>query len=233
MAKFRLTLIPTLFTIPALIVLVTLGSWQLYRLHWKNALIADIGKAIHLDAAPLPSPIPSPDSLQYRKIILEGEFLHQHEIYLYTGTREYRGEQGYDILTPLKQKNGTIVLVDRGWVPIDNKLPKTRPETLVNGSVKLEGYVLLGEQKKFFTPENDAKHNMWFWIDIPTIASHTTLNLPPFYILQAAGMNPNALPMGRDLTINIRNDHLQYAITWFSAALALLVIYIIYHRKPE
>lgn len=231
MARFRPTLIPTLFTIPALILLISLGTWQLNRLQWKKELVADIDRAIHQEPLSLDGDIPDPASLKYRKIRVEGEYLHDKEIFLYTGTREYRGEQGYDILTPLKRADGTIVLVDRGWVPIQQKLPENRKETLVPGKVTVEGYVLLGEEKKFFTPENAPAKNAWFFIDIPAIAATTNLTLPPFYILASASPDKNALPQGRDLTVNIRNDHLQYAITWYSAALALLVIYVLYHRK--
>ncbi len=231
MAQFRPSLIPTVFTIPALILLISLGTWQLYRLAWKNALIADIDRALHQETIPLPDTVTSPADLKYHKVRVKGEFLHDKEIYLYTGTREYRGEQGYDVLTPLKRDNGQLVLVDRGWVPVDKKLPDARPETLEKGELTLEGYVMEGEKQKFFTPENAPAKNTWFWIDIPAIAAYTQVDLPPFYIMEAAGPNPKILPLGRDLTVNIRNDHLQYVITWYSAALALLVIYILYHRK--
>lgn len=231
MAKFRPTLIPTLFTIPALILLISLGTWQLYRLEWKNTLIANVGKALHQEEIDLPSDVASPAALQYRKIRVKGQYLHDKEIYLYTGTREYRGEQGYDILTPLKTKEGNVVLIDRGWVPIQKKLPESRPETLTIEEVSVDGYVLLGEKKKFFTPANELSKNLWFFIDIPAIANYTHLHLPDFYILASANTNPKQLPVGRDLSIKIRNDHLQYAITWYSAALALLVIFVLYHRK--
>lgn len=233
MASFRPTLIPTLFTIPALILLVTLGSWQLHRLAWKNDLIEHIKLAIQQPAKPLPAGLSSAEGMRYHRVLVEGEFQHDKEIFLYGGTREYQGEQGYEILTPLKTTDGRVVLIDRGWVPIQKKLAENRPETLVKGTVTIEGFVMEGEQPKLFTPPNQPKKNAWFWIDMKGAADYTGFPLSNYYVLAAAGKDAKQLPLGRDLNINIRNDHLQYAITWYSAALALLVIYILYHRKKK
>lgn len=234
MYSFRPTLIPTLFTIPALIVLLYLGTWQLQRLQWKNALVHAIEEKIAIPEAKLPEHLPDAElkSWQYRRVTLTGTFLHDKELYLYAGAREYRGDQGYRVFTPLKRKDGRIILIDRGWVPQDKKAPATRPQTQEKGEQTIHGAIMLGEQKHYFTPENMPGKNMWYWIDIPAMRHTSGEPFQDFYIMEAEDkQDKKKLPYGQDLTVKIRNDHLQYAITWYSAALSLIVIYILYHRK--
>jgi len=333
MKKFKPTLFPTLFTIPALILLLWLGTWQVHRLQWKTQLIADITRQMTQPAIPLPKHI-DPDSFRYRKVTVTGRFENDKEIYLYSGPIEFKGEDGYDILTPFKEEDGSVILIDRGWVPANKKLPEDRPGSELSGIVTIDGEVMKDEHKAYFIPDNPGSfenqvdslvnkvfgkqlddttkqaalnainvtlkdflkaplklhdtenksdfieplqnaikekykadtpneleeflkevstlpkdilpkdnplktyrnHNIWFWIDMPAIGGRMHENLPPYYILEAphSGADKRHYPIGQEISVtNIRNDHLQYAITWYSAALSLLVIYYLYHRKEE
>jgi surfeit locus 1 family protein len=228
MTRFRPTLIPTLFAIPAFILLLALGTWQVYRLQWKHQIINQITRQMALPAIELPSPL-DPEEFQYRKIQVSGEIVPDKELFLYTGVKEFKGDAGYDVLVPLKRADGSIILIDRGWIPVKEKASAAWK---LSGPVTIDGVVMRGEKKARFTPENDSARNMWFWIDLPAISKHYQMDMPPYYILQAAGPDKHALPIGRTISaLSIRNDHLQYAITWYSAAVSLLVIYYLYHRK--
>lgn len=233
MNKFRPTLIPTLITIPSLVLLLILGTWQVQRLQWKNGIIADISRQMALPAIELPTPVAS-EIVQYQKIRLTGEFLYDKEIFLYTGKREFKGKDGYDVLTPLKREDGSLLLVDRGWIPIEARNSDAFNASRIKGSVTVEGIVMKGEKNATFTPENNPEKNLWFWIDIPAIRDYLKQDIPAFYILQGQGKDKSVLPIGSTMNpAMIRNDHLQYAITWYGAALSLLVIYYLYHRKPQ
>ncbi|MCE3232354.1 MAG: hypothetical protein K0R98_611 [Rickettsiaceae bacterium] len=230
--KFKPTLFPTLFTITALFVLLSLGTWQVYRLQWKNNLVATVNEKIAMPAVEM-SPDVDINQLQYRKVHLQGEFLNDKEVHLFTGAKKFKGEMGYDILTPMRLADGRVVLVDRGWLPHDKKEPQSRPETLLSGIVDVVGMLHKGEIKGRFTPDNDIEKNLWFWIDIPAIENYTGTKLQNLYVRQLKEGDSNVLPIAGDAVITQRNDHLQYAVTWYGLAIVLLVIYFVYHIRRD
>ncbi len=229
--KFKPTLIPTLFTIPAIIVLLGLGTWQVQRLQWKNNLMVAVNEKIAFPVIDLPQVVDNFEDLQYRKVRIKGEFLNDKEIYLFVGAKEFKGKMGYDIITPFKREDGSVVLVVRGWVPYEKKTADKRPESVINGVVEIEGMLHKGEVQKGFTPDNDVAKNLWYWIDVAAVEKFTGEKLPNLYVRVLKKDDSNLLPIGGDEVIRHRNDHLQYAVTWYSFAVILLGIYIIYHRK--
>lgn len=239
--RFRPTFWPTVFTIPALLVLIGLGTWQLDRLQWKTALIAEIEGRIDAPPAPLTEVLAEAgndrDAVQYRQVILTGSFRHDAEMYL--AARSMNGNVGYHVVTPFDLADGGTVLVDRGWVPPERKLPAQRPEGQVEGEVTLEGVLRVPRaEKSWLQPDNEPHNNMWFWIDLPAMAEHARLGaagsgLVPVYVEAGAAENPGGFPIGGQTRINLPNDHLQYALTWYALAVILAVIYVIYHRRPR
>ena len=234
--RFRPTLWPTLFTLPALIVLVGLGIWQLERLQWKEALIAE--RAARASAEPIALPaagaaLPPDDlaELDYRRAIATGEFLHDRELYLAARTRA--GAVGYQVVTPLRQADGAIVLVNRGWVPDKLKNPATRPQGQVAGMVAIDGAMRAPSSQHWLQPDNEPAKNIWFWADLPAmaVAAGVSDKLVPVFLEAGPAENPGGYPIGGQAHVNLPNDHLQYAITWFCLALALAVIYLVYHRR--
>lgn len=231
--KFKPKPIPTFITAVALIVLITLGSWQMNRLNWKQDVIRQMNEKSSLEPMELPAVIDNFDELKYRRVKLKGEFMHEKEVHLFVGARSERGRPGYDILTPFKKEDGSYVLVDRGWVDYDKKLAANRLETLVKGVVEIEGMVQNAEHKGRFTPDNDVEKNLWFWIDIDAIKSYAGVHLKNLYIRALKKEGDNTYPIAGEKIIKIRNDHLQYAITWYSFAIILLVIYFLYHKNEK
>jgi len=230
--RFRPTLWPTLFTVPALIVLVGLCVWQVQRLYWKQALIADREARVAAEPVALPAAGTDPAEIEFRRVRLEGVFAHDKELYL--GARSLNGNAGYHVLTPFALAGGGSVLVDRGWVPVERKLPEQRPEGQVAGTQTLEGVARLPHGQAWLQPDNEPQNNMWFFVDLPAMAKATGVDLrTDLYVDAGPAENPGQYPVGGQTRIELPNDHLQYAVTWGLLALALAVIYVLYHLKLE
>ena len=225
---FKPKLIPTIFTIPALILLFSLSFWQFQRLQWKEAVIEEIRIQVNLPSIELPKENILPHLL-YRKVKIMGEFIHDKEIHLYGGSRQFKGENGYYILTPLKLDNGRAIIINRGWVTEKKKNSALRPDTLVSGIVEIEGYIMKSEDRPLYVHDNQPDKNLWFFIDLAQIKNFLNEPIEDFYVL--AKEVPNTSPRGKNLEPNIRNHHLGYALTWLFSAIILLIIYIIYHQK--
>lgn len=233
MIKFKPLLYPTLFTVPALIVLIALGTWQVQRMMWKNGIIEAVNTRIAMPAIDMPVAVDNIDNMQYRKVKVKGEFMHNKEVHLFVGPRERGGDAGYNIVTPVKLTNGAYVLVDRGWVPAEKKEAAKRPETLVKGVVEFDGMVHKGEVKKSLVPDNDITKNLWFWIDVPSIETYAGIKLQNLYVRALHKAGDKSLPIAGQDKIRYANDHLKYAITWYGLAIALVVIYVVYHIKRQ
>lgn len=225
---FKPKLIPTLFTIPALILLLCLSAWQFQRLQWKENLITEITFKTQLPSIELPKNVDI-EKMLYRKVNLQGEFLHKNEIYIYGGATKPNNEHFYYILTPLKLEDGRIIIVNRGWIPEKLKDPTTRKYSLVENQVEITGALMSSEKKGTYTYDNQPEKNLWFYINLEEIGSFINNNVEPFYIL--AQNDGKDFPKGREIKPNLYNNHLGYALTWLFSAISLLVIYILYHRK--
>jgi surfeit locus 1 family protein len=231
--RFRPTLWPTLFSVPAFILMIGLCIWQVQRLHWKESLIAEREARVTAEAITLPpAGATDPAAMEYRRVRLDGTFLHDKELYL--GARSLNGNPGYHVLTPFTLADGGVVLVDRGWVPVERKAPDRRAEGQVAGPQAVEGIVRLPPGKAWMQPDNEPANNMWFYVDLPAMAKASGVDLrTDVYIDAGPSENPGGYPIGGQTRIELPNDHLQYAITWGLLAVALAVIYVLYHLKLE
>jgi surfeit locus 1 family protein len=234
MTGFRPQLWPTLFTAPALLLLLALGSWQIQRLHWKQDLIAQRQAAV--SAAPIAAPRNLEDAkgMEYRHVSDEGVLLHDKEIFL--GATSEGGRQGYQVLTPLVEPSGRIVFVNRGFIPAELKDPAKRASGQITGTIRVQGLLRLPPDGRpsWFLPHNRPDLNYWFWVDLPMMSAADKLDpdrVAAFYIDADARPNPGGWPKGGVTRVFLPNDHLQYAITWFSLAVALMVIYFLFHRR--
>jgi surfeit locus 1 family protein len=231
---FRFTLWPTLFTIPAVLFMLGLGTWQVQRLAWKTALIDARSAALAAPSIPLPETRDAAESLDFHQVDVNGVFDHAKELYI--GAFDARGIEGFQIVTPMTLATGQTLLVNRGFVPGVRKNPAARPEGQVTGPTELRGILRLPNPPKgWLVPQNRPGDNFWFYVDIPAMAATVGLDrVLPFYVEAGPAPNPGGFPIGGQTRIALPNDHLQYAITWYLFALTLTVIYFIYHyRKPE
>ncbi len=234
MARRRVLML-TLRSLAGFAVLIGLGTWQVERLHWKEGLIAKRAAALSAPPIPLPRTPEAARPLEFHRVEAKGQFLHDREILVHAIERK-TGEAGYLVLTPLRLEDGAVVLVERGWVPTDKRHAAARPQGNFSGEVTVRGLLRLAPDEKpgWFVPSNDPARGEWFWLDLPAAAR--TAGVPealPFYIEAGPLPNPGGLPVGGQASTDLPNDHLQYAITWYSLAAALLVIYLILLRRER
>lgn len=233
----RSLVLPTIFTIAALAVLFALGTWQLQRLAWKEALIAAV--EARADAPAVPPPAPPWDDLDletfdYQHVAATGHFL-PGEAHVYSVLSDARGPisgPGYWIVAPFETDAGWIVLVNRGFVPLDRKEPASRPPPPV-GEVHLDGVVRGHDTPGTFTPDPDPIANQWFVRDAGVLSRAFDLPagkpLAPYTVDASVEMMPEGgLPQAGETRRIFPNNHLQYALTWYGLALALAGVYAVF-----
>jgi surfeit locus 1 family protein len=222
-----------IFSALGIAVLLGLGFWQLERRVWKEELIARIDARTNASPVAIPSEGDwknvSAERDEYRRVAARGAFQHDHEVQVYTVVSEQKGRlagPGYWVMTPLELTSGGAVIVNRGFVPLNRRLPDTRSAGQVAGPTTVTGLLRMPEQATLFSPENDPARNAWYRRDPGEIARALKLErVAPFTIDADATPNPGGLPEGGRTRINFPNDHLQYAITWFGLALALAGVF--------
>ncbi len=233
MIRLRPLLWPTLISLPILVLCLALSVWQMERREWKRDILDRI--AANQSAAPiaLDALLSGGDPLrrEYGKVAVSGTFLHEKEFHL--AARSRGNDVGIQIVTPLRTDNGQIVLFDRGWVPSEKKDPAKRAEGQAAGPVKLVGVVRRTQVQRQFAPDNVPDRNVWFTVDVPLMRKLAGGRPDPaldlFFLEADASPNPGGLPIGGQTQLDIPNDHLQYALTWFLLALALSGVYLSYH----
>jgi len=231
--RFRPTLRRTIFVVPAVIALFALGTWQVERLQWKTGLIHDRETRVAAPAIAPPATAEDMAAIEFRRVALTGHFLNDREMYL--AARSLRGNVGYHVVTPFVGEDNVVTLVDRGWVPLDRKEPKSREAGEIEGTTTVEGLIRKPGKPGWFVPDNLPDKNFWFFVDIPAMAGHAGLaRVRPYFVEAGPAPNPGGLPIGGQSHIELPNNHLSYVIIWYSLALALVIIFLIYHRvKPE
>ena len=219
----------TWFALPGILILLALGSWQVHRLIWKTELNEERRAQFQAEAVMLPAALDDAASYAYRRVWLEGRFRHEAEMFL--AARTFDRRVGYQIITPFERTDGPAVLVNRGWVPLDNKEPKTRLGGQIEGTYRLEGVVVPGGRAGWFTPDNEPENNIWFWTDTEALAAEAGIPAPSFLVDAGPTPNPGGLPIGGQTKVELRSEHMQYIVIWYALAIGLAVIYTIYMRR--
>jgi surfeit locus 1 family protein len=234
---FRPRLWPTVVTLPAVVLMIGLGVWQLQRLAWKTEIIDTFESRVAAEPTAPPAGLTAADmgAWRFRRVAATGAFLHDKEVQI-TG-KPYKGTAGFHVITPFVTEDGLTILVNRGWVPSEQRRPDTRPNTLVPAPAAIDGVVREAGVKGYFVPENEPQNDVWFTVRPVEIASHLALTGPVatgYFVDQLMeGERPTTLPYGARRTITVRNEHLQYAITWFLLAIALVAVYVVWHRQAD
>ena len=224
---------PTIFAIVGLAILIGLGIWQLDRKAWKENLIAVMTTRL----ARAPEDLPpredwarlTPERGEFHRVGFPAQFLPGQEALVYSAGSAFRPDvkgPGYWVFAPARLAGGSSVIVNRGFVPLDRKdAAKAAPA----GSVDIVGIVRWPETRGLFTPADDLKDNVWYLRDIAAMAAAKHwANVAPFYIDQESPVPPGGLPKPAKLVVNLPDNHLQYAITWFGLALALAGVYLVW-----
>jgi len=213
-------------------ILIGLGLWQVQRLGWKEGLIAQRQGALGAAPVAVPETLATAAALEFHPVRASGVFQNDRELYL--NAQSLRGGAGFDVVTPLRLTDGTVLMVNRGFVPTDKKAPETRAPGEISGPTSVVGLLRLAPAGKpsLFIPENDAARNSWFYVDLGAMAkADAIVHVLPFYLDADASPNPGGWPQGGQTEIDLPNHHLQYAVTWFALAAALVVIYVRFARR--
>lgn len=217
-------------TVLGVALLLGLGGWQLQRLAWKEALIAERDQ--RLTAAPVSLDMALKDfdadrSVEFLKVKAQGAFQHDAELFVLTTEG---GVPGFQVVTPLASREGVVVLVDRGFIPEPLRDAKRRPDSQPAGDVEVTGILRRHVQNRgAFTPDNDSAANIWYWWDIPAMLAFARVapdqRVAPFVLhIEPDPKAGKTLPSPISVDENLTNNHLQYALTWFSLAILLIVM---------
>lgn len=225
---------PVLFFLAVGGTLVSLGVWQLHRLAWKESLIAQI--ATRTTAPPQAVPDAStwahlsPVDYAYRHVELSGRYDNGREALVFFGAGPHDLGPGYLILTPFKLDSGGIVIVNRGFVTVDLGARSSRPKSQIEGETRVTGLMRPPQTRNLFTPDDEPEKDIFFTRDPAVIAAHFGLAAAPFIVDADAAPMPGGWPIGGMTEIDIPNDHLSYALTWFGLAVGLLAVFVAYLR---
>ena len=231
--------VPAVATLAALAVLISLGTWQLERRSWKEALIARLEERVAAAPTDLPARASwerlEADDREFRRVTVSAAFVPGEEALVYTagsGLRPDISGPGYWVFAPARLADGSVVVVNRGFVPEGRQDPKTRPDGQAAGTLALVGVMRWPEARGLFTPADNPDRNLWFVRDHRAIAAARQWGVvAPFFIDQEAPLPPGGLPKAGRVTPRLPNNHLQYALTWSGLALVLVVVFVAWTRS--
>jgi surfeit locus 1 family protein len=208
----------SVFVIFFILVFIALGSWQIVRLNWKNNLILEIENSLKNP----PVELTQYNKENYLKIKTSGSIDFDKQIYLYN--LNDKGAPGFEVINPILIDNKNY-LINRGWIPFEKKGSKEInffDENNIVGTLKLQG------KKNIFKPNNDIEENYWFSLNRDDILKFTGKEFSEYLIYLGGNYE---LPKPKKITANISNNHKKYAITWFSLAISILLLYLYFRKK--
>ena len=208
----------SVFVIFFILVFISLGSWQIIRLNWKNNLILEIENSLKNP----PVELSKANQENYLKIKTSGLIDFDKQIYL--NNLNDNGTPGFEVINPILVNNENY-LINRGWIPFEKKNSKEInffDENNIIGTLKLQG------KKNIFKPENDIKENYWFSLNREDITKFTGKEFSKYLIYLDGNYQS---PKPKKITANISNNHKKYAITWFSLAISILLLYLYFRKK--
>ena len=210
-----------IFVISFITLFCSLGTWQIYRLQWKQDLIYQIKQGLKS------KPIQYTKNIKknYQRVSLSGEYIFGEQIYLYSLNE--KGNPGFDVLTPFETKNKEYVLINRGWIKKEFK-NDSKINTISNN---INGLLRKANKKNLFTPDNDLKKNIWFSLNLDDVEEVTGKGFNEF-IVYLEDQNI-IIPKPKKITVDLPNNHLKYAITWYSISISILFYYLYFRKKNE
>ena len=199
-------------------IFIALGSWQLVRLNWKLNLIEQIQSSLKDE----PININNTVLKNYLRIKATGTIDFENQIYLYNLNE--KGEPGFEVINPIKISNENYLL-NRGWIPFNKKNEK---EINIINENNIIGILRKQIKANMFKPKNDISNNYWFTLNRQDLYKLTGEKFSPYIIYLSS---KSELPKAKMITANISNNHKKYAITWFSLAISILLIYLYFRKK--
>ena len=210
----------------ALASLLYLGYWQLHRLEWKTELLSTIKDGQAEDYIEYPFGVKD-NEFSYKKSFLSGKIDQSKELYFFN-INSY-GQSGYNIIVPLATKDKTVY-IDLGWTNFTNINYENFTFRSLVGELDLKGILIYSKKRRAFSPQPDTVKNNWYLMNIEEMDQYTGLNSEK-YIFRVLDQEYYSDLLNEFTSVNIPNNHLQYAITWFALALSIAGMYITYIYK--
>jgi surfeit locus 1 family protein len=230
------TAVLTAITVVIVITCIRLGFWQLDRLHGREAANVAIAAAEASPPRPLPAMLAAtndPTSLRFRPTVATGTYDPAHEVLLY-GRSSIEGEPGDQVLTPLRLPDGTGLVVDRGWIPIDQGVPVTGDAAAPTGTVTVAGVLFPPDALTVPTGAASPVERITK-VDLGQIGAQLPYPIAPIYLLLQTQRPPQqgSLPEPPPLPPLTNGPHLSYAFQWFSfATIAIVGCIVLLRRVP-
>ncbi|MFY0660296.1 MAG: SURF1 family protein [Shimia sp.] len=217
----RRLFLPLFFGILGTVVLVSLGTWQLQRLTWKEGVIAEINLRI------ASAPVALPDSIdveqdKYLPVAVSGT-ITEDEIHLLASTRDAGAV--YRLVSAFETDGGRRIMIDRGWIKTEDK-ESPRPAHVV----EVTGNLHWPDERDSYTPANDVDGNIWFARDVKQMAE--VLGTEPVLVIVREDSDQGAIatPLPVD-TAALPNNHLEYVLTWYGLAIVWVAMTLYYLRR--
>lgn len=218
----------------AFIVLIGLGTWQIQRKAWKEALIASLTAQLAAPPVALPpaKDWPNLDAAgdAYHRVKFSAQFDYADDALVFANGSAFRPDvsgPGYWVFTPARLDDGSVVIVNRGFVPDGRQNEAARAAGNLPGDIEIIGAMRWPDSRHWFTPSDDPAHNLWFSRDPQSIAAAKGLGtVAPFYVEQEAPVPPGGLPQPGRIVVTLPDNHLQYALTWYGLALVLVIMFV-------
>ena len=207
-----------IFFIFFIFIVLSLGTWQVFRLNSKSQLISDLENNLKRNSIDFNVDIDK----EYTKVLLKKKNL-KSKIFLY---HLNKGEIGFKVIVPYEVNSSLLVLVDKGWIRKD-KINSIK-NSLLNDDI-IEGYTKKIREKKLFTPKNNIKEDFLYSVEIDSLKKSLNKNIYPLLIIQTSKTKKDIIP--NDYRVSLSNNHLQYAITWYGLALFTIIFFLYYRRK--
>ena len=208
----------SVFIIFFIFVFIGLGTWQIIRLNWKNNLILEIENSLKNP----PVELAQSKKENFLKIKASGSIDFDKQIYLYNLNES--GTPGFEVINPITIGDENF-LINRGWIPFEKKGTQeinVFDQNNIIGTLRIQG------RKNIFKPDNDLNKNYWFSLDREDIFTFTGKNFSKYIIYLDGNYQ---FPRPKKITANISNNHKKYAMTWFSLAISILLLYLYFRKK--
>jgi len=207
-----------IFFIFFIFIVLSLGTWQVFRLYSKSKLISDLENNLKRSSIDFNVDVDK----EYTKVLLKKKNL-KSKIFLY---HLNKGEIGFKVIVPYEVNSSLLVLVDKGWIRKD-KINSIK-NSLLNDDM-IEGYTKKIREKKLFTPKNNIKEDFLYSVEIDNLKKSLNKNIYPLLIIQTSKTKKDIIP--NDYRVSLSNNHLQYAITWYGLALFTIIFFLYYRKK--
>ena len=226
--------VPTLFALFAFLTFVALGSWQLQRRAWKTALIDTMEQRLSAAPVPLPPeaawPTLGQEAHEFERVRFSAKIAQSTDARVYGVGSALSSDvsgPGYWIFAPARLASGGTVVIDRGFVPESRIGGVAQPP---DAFIDMIGVLRWPQPPGFFAPADPA-HNLWFARDQLALAAAKGWGaVAPFYVDLESPVPPGGLPAPGALHVSLRNEHLQYALTWYALAVVVVVMFAAWLR---